>query len=263
MPNSPVLWGPNNTAINLQNQEQLASGALLQYNGPQNLIGYSSFENGLTTGYSLGTTGALTNGIPTATPTFGSGTTSLSISAASTTPINGVYSLAYVASAATTVGNMVATDPLPVQPGLQAKVLTFKFSYQAFSGAANGNFSGTSSNSFGVACWDSTNSVWLPVAGNFAMTQNSGVGVATGTMQTNATTASLRFVIYNVTASAGAITMYFDDFYLGPQTAPIGPVVTDWVSYTPTFTNWGTVTNISIWSRRNYRRSYGNDVAWI
>ena len=235
MANSPIIFGPNNTAINLQNQTLLANGELIANNGPRNLITYNNFENGLTTGWSLGTTGTLTNGLPTGTPTFGSGASAdLSIDAASTTPISGNFSLSYVSSAATTAGNMLHTDALTVQPDLQAKVLTFKFNYQAFANASNGNFSGTSSNSFGVAVWDVTNSSWLIPAGAFAMTQNSGVGVATGTFQTNANTASIRFVVYNANATAGAITMYFDDFSLGSQTAPIGPVITDTVSFTPT-----------------------------
>ena len=226
MSNSPVLFGPNNTAINLQNQTLQASGELIANDGPKNLIKYNRFENGLTTGWDLGTTGTLTNGLPTGSPTFGSGVSgNLSIAAVSTTPISGNFSLSYVSSAATTVGNMLHTDALIVQPDLQAKVLTFKFNYQAFANASNGNFSGTSSNSFGVAVWDVTNSSWLIPAGAFAMTQNSGVGVATGTFQTNANTASIRFVVYNANATAGAITMYFDDFSLGPQTAPIGPVI--------------------------------------
>lgn len=226
MPNSPILWGPNSTAINLQNQTLQASGELIANDGPKNLIKYNRFENGLTTGWGLGTTGTLTNGLPTGSPTFGSGASgNLSIAAVSTTPISGNFSLSYISSAATTAGNMLHTDALIVQPDLQAKVLTFKFNYQAFANASNGNFSGTSSNSFGVAVWDVTNSSWLIPAGAFAMTQNSGVGVATGTFQTNANTASIRFVIYNANATAGAITMYFDDFSLGPQTAPIGPVI--------------------------------------
>lgn len=253
---SPLLWGPNSTAINLQNQELLATGELIQNNGPQNLIGYNNFENGLTTGWSLGTTGALTNGLPTATPTFGSGTTSLAISATSTTPIHGGFSLAYTASAITTVGNMVASDPLVVNTALQAKVLTFKFWYQCTSGASNANFSGTSSNSFGVACYDVTNSSWLPVAGNFAMTQGVGVGIATGTMQTNATTASIRFVIYNVAATGGAVTMYFDDLYLGPLTAPLGAVIAD-QAWTTTAAGLGTLASQSCSGYRDGRYFVG------
>jgi hypothetical protein len=248
---SPVLWGPNSTANNLQNQELLANGNLIAWNGPKNYISYNNFENNATTGWSLGTTGTLTNGIPTGTPTFGSGTTSLAISAVNTNVLAGNYSLSYVASAATTVGNMLASDPLVIDSEGQAKVLTYKFYYSVPSGATTGNFSGTSSNSFGVAAWDATNNVYLPLVGNFSMTQNSGSGIATGTVQTGLTTASIRFIVYNANATSGAITVNFDDFYLGPQTAPIGPVITDWAldtGFTPT--NYGTISNPTFYSRR-------------
>jgi hypothetical protein len=203
--------------------------------GVKNYIPNSSIENNSTNDWSLGTTGTLTNGIPTGTPTFGSGASgNLSIAVATSNVPRGLRALSLVSSAATTAGNMLATSAIALDTADQAKVLTFKFCYNVPSNPTNGNFSGTSSNSFGVACYDVTNSSWLPVAGNFSMTQNSGVGIATGTMQTNATTASVRFVIYNANATSGAITVNLDDLYLGPQVSPIGPVVTDPVSWTPT-----------------------------
>jgi hypothetical protein len=76
--------------------------------------------------------------------------------------------------------------------------------------------------------------VFLGVQGAFGMTQNSGVGIASGTFQTNSNTASIRFIVYNVNATSGAITLLMDDFFVGPQQVNIGPVVTDWQSYTLT-----------------------------
>lgn len=228
-------------------------------NSVKNYLGYinnvnnnGNFELGTTAGWSLGTTGTLTNAIPTGTPTFGSGASgNLSLSVVSSGQLAGSYSGSYASSAATTAGDMLSSSAITIDKEDQAKVLTFKFAYEAVTNPSNGNFSGTSSNSFGVACYDVTNSSWLPVAGNFAMTQNSGVGIATGTMQTNANTASIRFVVYNANASAGAITLYVDDFSLGPQTAPIGPIVTDPVEYTPVFTGFGTVSGITAYSWRD------------
>ena len=70
------------------------------------------------------------------------------------------------------------------------------------------------------------------------------------TTQTASNTASARVCIYNVSATAGAATLYLDDISYGPQTAPIGAVVTDWVAYTPTFTGYGTPTAVTFYSRR-------------
>lgn len=242
---SPVLWGPNNTANNLQTQILQSNGSLLAFNGAKNYIGYNNFENGATTGYSLGTVGTLTNGLPTGSPTFGSGASgNLSIAVVTSGQLAGTTSLSYASSAATTQGNMLATDALTIDIADQAKVLTFSFAYKAQTNPTNGNFSGTSSNSFGVAVYDVTNSSWLSSAGNFNIVQNSGVGVCTGTCQTNATTTSIRLVFYNVNASAGAITMYLDSFFLGPQVSPIAPAMSDWASYTPT-SSWVSNTTVT------------------
>ena len=232
---SPTIFSGRYTKL-LTNKGILNSdGSLNQNDGPINYVKYAEFEQNVTTGWSLGTTGTLTNAIPTGTPAFGSGASgNLSIATSNVSPIRDNVSLRYVSSAATTAGNMLATEALTIDAADQAKVLTFKFYYSVVSGASSGNFSGTSSNSFGVAIWDVTNSAWIGVAGNFSMTQNSGVGIASGTFQTNSNTSQIRLVIYNANATSGAITLAFDDFFVGPQTAPIGPVVTDWVSYTPT-----------------------------
>lgn len=218
----------------------------------KNYIQYADFENNATTGWTLGTVGTLTNGLPTGSPTFGSGASgNLSISNVSSGQIAGAFSLSYASSAATTQGNMVASSSYAIDIADQAKVMTVKFYYTVNSGAANDNFSGTSSNSFAWAAYDVTNSAWLSSAGNFCMTQNSGVGYCSGTFQTGASTANIRFVLYNANATSGATTIYLDDFYVGPQTAPLGPVATDWVAYTPTISaGFGTPTNVSFYSRR-------------
>jgi hypothetical protein len=208
--------------------------------GNGNYIANPGIESGSTTGYSLGTA-ALTNGIPTGTPTFGSGAAgTLSIAATSTTPVADSYSLNYISSAATTAGNFVATDPFTVDPEGQGKVLQYKISYQYVSGTlASTAFSGTSSNYFGVAFYDVTNSSWIPCAGNFNVVQSSGVGIASGTCQTNITTASGRLVWYNVSASSGAITMKLDNFFLGPQITASGVPASGYTAFTTTLGGFG------------------------
>lgn len=224
----------------------------IQHGRPgKNYIQYADFENSATTGWTLGTIGTLTNGLPTGTPTFGSGASgNLSLSTvAGGTALAGTHSLSYVSSAATTQGNMMASSSYAVDQEDEAKVMTVKFYYQAAT-LGGGNFSGTSSNSYAWAAYDVTNSAWLSSAGNFCMTQSSGTGYCTGTFQTAATTANFRLVLYNANATTGAATTYFDDFYVGPQTAPMGPAITDWVAYTPTIVGFGSTTGVNFWSRR-------------
>ncbi len=216
-----------------------------------NNAGNGDFEYGTTTGWSLGTTGTLTNAFPTGTPTFGSGAAgTLSITTVSSNQLAGSHSLSYASSAATTAGNMLASNAFTIDKEDQAKVLTFSFSYQAFTNPTNANWSGTSSNSFGVAIYDVTNSAWIQPAGCFGMTQSSGVGICTGTFQTSSNGTQYRLVVYNANATTGAVTVYFDDFNVEPQTAPIGAVATSRKSITPTFTGIGSPSSITIWSQR-------------
>lgn len=213
--------------------------------------GNGNFELGATTGWTLGTIGTLTNGLPTGSPTFGSGA-SVNLSITTVTggsQIAGTYSLSYVSSAATTAGNMVASSAFSIDSEDATKVQTVKFYYTVNSGASNDNFSATSSNSFAWAAYDVTNSSWLSSTGNFCMAQSSGAGYCTGTVQTNSNTASVRFAIYNANATAGATTIYFDDISFGPQTAPMGPAMGDSITFTPTG-SWSTNTTYT----GNYQR---------
>lgn len=215
--------------------------------------GNGDFELGATTGWSLGTA-TLTSNLPTGAPTFGSGASgNLSIAAVTSGKLAGTYSMSYASSAATTAGNFVASQAFTIDTEDQAKVMSFRFYYSPTVNPTNGNWSGTTSNSFGVAIYDVTNSAWIIPAGVFAMTQGSGVGYATGTFQTTSNSTSYRFVVYNANATSNSITVLFDDFFLGPQTAPYGPIATDWVSYTPT----GSWTTNSTYTGR-WRRVGGN-----
>lgn len=197
-------------------------------NTAKNYLGYinnvnnnGNFELGTTGNWVLGNA-TVTSGLPTGAPTFGSGASgNLSIATVSSGQLAGAHSLSYASSAATTAGNFLASPLITIDLEDQAKVLTFKFAYSPTVNPGNANYSGTSANSYGVAIYDVTNSAWVVPAGVFSITQGSGVGIATGTFQTAANASQYRFVVYNANATSGAVTLYFDDFTLGPQTAPI------------------------------------------
>lgn len=229
----------------------MSGGATLRSDGAYNYIPTTSLNRGLTTGWSLGNVSLSSTKLPSGVPTFGSGASvNLSLSATSTNPLASVYSYKYDSSAATTAGDFMASDALSLRIADQAQVLQFKFYYQANTNGSNGNFSGTSSNSFGVAIYDVTNSAWIIPAGVFNLVQNSGVGECSGTFQTPINMTSFRIVIYNANATSGAITMYFDDFFVGPQITAAGAAVSDSTAYTMTTDGFGTTTqNLVHWQR--------------
>jgi uncharacterized membrane protein len=214
--------------------------------GSKNYITYSNFENNATTGWSLFNT-TLTSKIPTGAITSGAASLN-ALSVTSSTPLAGSYSLSVSSPGAVTAGQGFITDVLTIDREDQAKVLTFSFYYETVSGTMN--FSGTSSNTWAIYIHDGTN--WIQPAGVYGMTQSSGAGLVTGTFQTNSTGTSYRLAVVCITATGAAISMKFDDFKLSPQTAPIGPVVTDFQVYTPSIAgfNAGTTPTINVRWRR-------------
>lgn len=205
--------------------------------GAKNYITYNNFENNATTGWSLSHT-TLSSSIPNqVSGSWTSASGNLSMSVVSSGQLAGSYSLSLASSAATTAGDMLVSQAYTIDLEDQAKPLTFKFYYSAVSNASNVNFSGTSSNTYQIYIYDVANSAWIQPAGVYGMTQGSGVGYVTGTFQTPSNMTSFRIAIVCINASAGANTIYFDDFFLGPQTAPLGAAVTDWAAYTPTLSN--------------------------
>ena len=190
------------------------------------------FESGNSIGWNLCTVSSISNGLPSGI-TVGAG--SVATSVISTGQIAGQFSLQTIYPNVANQG--IITDVFTIDTEDQAKVMTFKFYYNVTSGASNSNFSGTSSNTFivGIYAVNGSNIGWIQPAGVYSMTQSSGgAGIATGTFQTYSDATQYRFAILCANAPSASVTMVIDDVYLGPQTAPIGAVVTDWVSYTPT-----------------------------
>lgn len=226
----------------------------------------SGIEDGTTTGFTLGNVSIdATTKFPTGAPTFGSGTSgTLALTASASSPLAGSYSLLYADSAATTAGNFVATSAFTVDLEGQAKVMQWKVFYKASVNPTNGNFSGTTSNSFGFAIYDVTNSAWIQPAGVFNIVQNSGVGMASGTFQTTSNSTSYRIAMYNANASSGAISIQLDDFFLGPQITAAGFAGSDTETYTSTLSGvtGGTATVTAMKRRVGDHLEVAIDTVW-
>jgi hypothetical protein len=143
---------------------------------------------------------------------------------------------------------MYISSAYKIPIAFQSTVLQVKFKYKVVSGTPV--MAGTSSNTYAAAIYDVDNNTWMPLVGAFNFVQSSGVGTFTGTTQVPYNSTQFQIAIYNPIAPTGASSLYVDDFYVGPQVTATGPAMNDFVSYTPTFTGFGTVTNINIQSRR-------------
>ncbi len=239
--------------------------------------GNGNFELGSTSGWSLAhTTFTTANGyfFPTGAGTPGSGFSSinggtsasgnLSLSLVSSGQLAGSYSGDLASSAMSVQGDLLISNAFFIDTEDQGKVITIKFYYEAESGASNLDFSGTSSNSFAVWIYDVTNAAWIMPAGVYDLVQNSGVGYCTGTFQTTINSTQYQLALVNINASSGAYNLYIDDFFVGPQTAPFGPILGDWTDITSNIvlsSGFGTASNKSFWRKRvgdsyHYRGSF-------
>ena len=186
------------------------------------------FEANVTTGWTLCNT-TLTGVIPTGSITNTASSFS-ALSVTSTSPLAGAYSLAVASGGATTAGQGFCSSAFTIdsEDSTTPRVQTIRASY---SGLANQNFSGTSSNTWAIYVYDVTNSVWIQPQGVYNFI---GDGKLVATFQPNSTSSSYRLVFLNVNASSGAIATKFDSITVGPQAVAMGPAMTDATSYTMT-----------------------------
>ena len=197
----------------------------------------SSFENGQLTGWTEVSV-ALTSGLPTGTPTISStAASSLALSATSVTPLSGSRSLLVDVPSALTAGHGFISDEFTLDRMDLGKVLTVSFDYERVTGTYN--FSGTlGSQTWMVYVYDATagGANWIQPAGFLGMNQSSGPGRVACTFQSSVTAGQkYRIAVIASQAAAGASSIEFDNFTCSRQTAPIGPVVTDWRSYDGSF----------------------------
>lgn len=203
----------------------------------------SSFENGTITGWSLFST-TLTSGQPTGS--ISAGAASLTLATTSTNPLSGAFSLQLASAGAATAGQGFISDVFTLNRGDLAKPLFSKYSYEVISGSTNLNFSGVlGSQSIGVYFYDVTASAWIQPSGFLGMNQGTGPGSASPiSFQSSSTVGQqYRMAIVFLQASAGAMTINFDDFQFSRQVLVNGAAITDAIVYTPTI---GGVTTSSL-----------------
>jgi hypothetical protein len=240
---SPTVFSGKYTKLLTQRGLMQQGGAVNQFDGPRNYIKNSTFENGTDDGWNRVST-SMSGNLPTGAAVIGK--------SAGIAPTIGLFGVSlggglfdsngfWFGNAISTVtaGQGIISDAFTVEPGDLGKVLTFKLYYKSVFGASTDNWSGIlGSQTWGVYIYDDSAGAWLQPAGFLGMNQNSGVGVVSGTFQSSVV-ASQRYriaiIALKTTTSVSVLTI--DNISVGSQTAPIGPVVTDWVSYLPTVGN--------------------------
>lgn len=177
-----------------------------------------------------------------ATPVDGTGgVANVTWTRSTSSPLRNTASFLFTKDAVNRQGQGASFD-FSIDSTDQAKVLQITFDYNVASGTY-------ADSDLTVYLYDRTNSLVIQPAG-YSIVNASVSMKQIATFQTASNSTSYRLIIHVASTSAVAYTVQFDNFQVGPQAVTNGAAITDWVSYTPTFTGFGTVTGISFRSRR-------------
>jgi hypothetical protein len=208
-------------------------------------VPYNYLSNGggerSTSGWSAFNT-TFTSGVP---GTITAGSTKLSVAQVTTNILAGNASLQLnCTTAASSAGHGVICDAITLQDGDLGKLLSIYLDYNFVAGQSNVDVSGTSTQTLEVWVYNVGLATWYQPAGFRSInTKGTSTQLVPGTtpaitFQSEVTNTSntnqYRVALIIRNAPGGTFQMNFDGVYLGRQAKSYGPVVTDWISYTPT-----------------------------
>jgi len=174
--------------------------------------------------------------------TGGSPSGNFSIAASGTSPLSGLSSLVVSKDAANRQGEGLSID-FTLDTSDKGKVLAFSMNYAISSGTyADSDIS--------VWFYDVTNGALIQPAPYKLMNHTLGSDKFFCEIQTPYNCNTLRMILHCASTSTSAYSVKIDDLLFGPQAKLYGSVTTDWVSYTPTITGFGTVSGVNVFSRR-------------
>lgn len=208
---------------------------------------YENYINILRAGQSVSDTGWSTySNTAGVNPVSGiGGTASITWSQNTSSPLSGDADLRLVKGATNRQGDGVSI-PFTIANRHLGKVLQISFDMELISGT--------------YSTGDLRVSVIQDPSGTPVLLEPVGTSLELGTanqrmreiatFQTHISITSYRLCVHVSSTSTSAYTVDFANFRVWEQQQSLGAVITDWVSYTPTFTGLGTVTSIDyVWRR--------------
>lgn len=181
------------------------------------------------------------------------GSPNVTIATSSTSPLSGDNSFTLVKDAANRQGQGWSYD-FTIDASDQAKVLQLSIDYLVSSGTF---VAGSTTTDSDVTLWfyDVTNGVVIQPS-TFRLYSNSSTicTTAISNFQTASNSTSYRLIMHVGSTSASAYTLKVDNVSVAPTQYVYGTPITDWQSYTPTFTGFGTPTSVEF----QYRRAGAN-----
>jgi hypothetical protein len=270
--NSPTLTTPTADVVTLDGQASAPANpsagnfklyvsdttsklTLLDSNGTATSVGAGGTgTNFITNGDAeAGTTGwSVYKDASATSPADGTGTTgatAVTITASSTNPLAGSKSFVISKGASDLRGEGVGYD-FTIDAANKARVQSIKFDYIVNSGTFT---AGTSSTDSDVTVWiyDVTNSTLIQPSSYKLLSNSSTVSDQfQAEFQTSSNSTSFRLIFHIASTSASAYELKIENIQVGPSAYVYGTPISDWASYTPTFTGFGTVGTQSFEYRR-------------
>lgn len=177
------------------------------------------------------------------------GSPTLTWTRSTTSPLRGTGNFLATKDAANRQGEGVSYD-FAIDRVDQAKAHTISLEFEVGSGTfQQGNDSQVSD--LAVYVYDVTNSTIIQPAGYKLTGGATGQFKYQGNFQTASNSQSYRLCLHQAVSGTSAYTLKVDSVSVGPSAFAYGAPVTDWASYTPTFSaGFGTVTGITAEWRR-------------
>lgn len=206
--------------------------------------GDAELTTAIFSGYTSGTVGARPAGTQTA------GAANLTFTRSTTNPL--YKSASWVISkSATNAQGQNGSIPFTVDPAFRGKAIQITIDDIVDSGTFVAGSSTTDSDVI-VYIYDVTNSTFIEPS-NFKFLSNSTTLAErfTANFQTSSNGSSYRLVFHVATTSAVVWALKVDNISVSPLTYVYGTPITDEVTYTPTLSGFGNVTNNTMQGRRN------------
>ena len=171
------------------------------------------------------------------------GAPTVTVTRTTSSPLKGSGSFLMTKDATNRQGEGGSLQDLPVDPQYRGQPTKLSFSYEPSSGYDRGSAADPVGNPSDVAVFflDVTNNKLLTPASNGLHGENYWDGV----IQIPTNCVSLRPILHITTTNSVAWTIKADSFKLDLALNETIKSSSDWIDYTPTFTGFGTATNVS------------------
>jgi hypothetical protein len=176
------------------------------------------------------------------------GAASVTITDSSASPLSGNKSFVLTKDAVNRQGEGFSYD-FTVDSANKSRVLSVKFDYLVSSGTFT---AGTSSTDSDITVWiyDVTNSTLIQPSSYKLLSNSSTLSDQfQAEFQTSSNSTSYRLIFHISTTNAVSYALNVDNIIVSPAQYVFGTPISDWASYTPTYTGFGAVTDALFWRR--------------